>query len=62
MKVKATNDFSYYRLQVLEGLTVEQFRALQQGDVVDIDKKVYENNKHIFEVKQPPKKEVKDGD
>ena len=62
MKVKATNDFNFYRLQCLEGITYEQFRELQQGKVVDVDKKVYENNKHIFEVVGPPKKEVKDGD
>ena len=63
MKVKGTNEFSYYRLMCIDGLSYDNFRALQQGEVVDIDKKVYEANKNIFELveKPPKKKEVKDG-
>ena len=61
MRVKATNDFSYYRLAVLDGLSVEDFRALQQGKTVEISKEFYGNNKHILEVIKTSKG-VKDGD
>ena len=60
MRVKAKDNFSYYRLKVLNGLSVEDFRALQQGKTVDIDKEIYGKNKHIFEsVKIGSKAEVK---
>ncbi len=62
MKVKATNDFNYYRLKVLaaKGLSVEEFEALQQGKVVEVDDDFYEENKHILEKEKPhKKKEVK---
>lgn len=65
MRVKGTNDFSHYRLMCLPGLTAEDYRALGRGEVVDISKEFYDNNKHVFEVveKEPPKKKgVKDGD
>ena len=62
MKVKATEDFSYYRLAVLSGLSVEDFRALQEGKTVDLTKEFYENHKHILEVVKPPKKGVTNGD
>lgn len=67
MKVKATNDFNYYRLVTLDGLSVEDFRALQQGKTVDLTKEFYSNNKHILEVVVGSKelktsKGVKDGD
>lgn len=64
MRVKATDKFSYYRLLVLEGLTVDDFRSLQRGEVVDITKELYESNKHIFEVVKMKStlKGVKDGD
>jgi hypothetical protein len=77
MKVKATNDFQYYRCSVLRvpkkdgepfeyecELSVEDFRKLQQGGVVDIDKKLYDRYKNVFEVIEPPKKakEVNNGD
>lgn len=63
MKVKATDNFDYYRYAALEKhrLTYEQFRALQQGRMIDIDKKIYDANKHILEVVKTPK-EVKHGD
>jgi len=61
VKVKATNDFSDYRLITLDGLSVEDFRALQQGGTVDVSKELYESNKHIFEVIKASKG-VKDGD
>lgn len=62
MKVKAGATFSYYRLMCIDGLTYDNFRALQRGETVDIDKDLYEANRHIFipvEDKKPPKKEVK---
>lgn len=60
MKVKATDNFDYYRYIALKhyGLTVEQFRALQRGDIVDIDKKLYDENKSIFEVVKTSKKDL----
>ena len=61
MKVKATNDFSYYRLMCLDGLSVEDFRALQQGKTIDMTKELYDNNKHVLEVIKASKG-VKDGD
>ena len=66
MKVKASNDFSYYRLNVLNrdngNLSVEDIRALQQGKSVEVTKEFYNSNKHILEVVEPPKKGVKNGD
>jgi len=62
VKVKANDDFGYWRLMTLHGLTVEEFRSLQQGKTVDLTKEVYTKNKHVLEVITPPKKEDKDGD
>lgn len=61
MKVKAKDNFNYYRLIALHGLTVEDFRALQEGKTVDLTKEVYSKNKHVLEVGKPPKKEVTNG-
>jgi len=67
LKVKALDNFSYYRYIALKdsGLTIEQFRALQQGGAVDIDKKIYDANKNILEAVKTSRddslKEVKDG-
>ena len=60
MKVKATDKFNYYRLIALRGLSVEDFRALQQGKTVDVNKEFYTENKHILEVVKTSK-EVKHG-
>ena len=70
MKVKAKDNFGSYRLLCCKGLTIEQFRALQHGEIVDMSKEVYEENKKTLEVDkkepqkvEPPKmEEVKDGD
>jgi hypothetical protein len=66
VKVKASNDFKDYRLNVLNrddgNLSIEDFRALQQGGTVEVTKEFYHSNKHILEVIEPPKKGVKDGD
>jgi hypothetical protein len=72
LKVKATNDFSYYRLMCLHGLSIEDFRALQRGETVDLTKELYDKNKHVLEVVIDSKeikprtdeipKGVKDGD
>ena len=61
MKVKATDKFNNHRLITLEGLSLEDFRALQQGKTVDVNKDLYESNKYIFEVVKASKG-VKDGD
>jgi hypothetical protein len=70
LKVKASKDFEYYRLAVLKvpvkdkvnvyecELSVEDFRALQDGKAVDIDKKLYDMYKNVFEVVKTSK-EVK---
>jgi hypothetical protein len=70
LKVKASKDFEYYRLAVLKvpvkdkvnvyecELSVEDFRALQDGKTVDIDKKLYDMYKNVFEVVKTSK-EVK---
>jgi len=67
MRVKATNDFSYYRLMCLDGLSVEDFRALQEGKTIDMTKELYDKNKHLLEVvvgskKLNASKGVKNGD
>ena len=61
MKVKATDKFKDHRLITLDGLSIEDFRALQQGKTVDVNKELYNNNKYIFEVVKASKG-VKDGD
>ena len=65
MKVKAKPRFSYYRLCTFEeGLSYDDFRALQRGESVDVSKEFFEGNQHILEVAPPEKKvkEVKHGD
>jgi len=58
LKVKATDNFSYYRLVTLDGLSVDDFRALQRGETVEITKELYNSNKYIFEVVKTSGKEV----
>lgn len=54
MKVKASEKFKDYRNKVL-GLDKKDFRALQQGKIVDIEKKLIDKHPRAFI-------EVKDGD
>ena len=67
MKVKATKDFHFYRLAVMKvpdnkpntfkvEMSVEDFRALQRGEAVDIDKRLVDKYSNCFEVVKPLKK------
>lgn len=53
MRVKAKEDFKYYRNASLK-LKKEDFRKLQAGKIVDITKDKYDEYPHLYE-------EVKDG-
>ena len=58
MKVKAKEDFKYYRCNVL-GLEKKDFRALQAGKIVDIDKELYNKYSYLYEIQKEAQKEVK---
>jgi len=53
MKVKAEEDFKYYRNMVLK-LDKKDFRALKAGKIVDINKSKIDDYPYLY-------KEVKDG-
>lgn len=72
MKVKATKDFQFYRLAVMKvsgdgpntfkvEMSHDEFRALQRGEAVDIDKQLVDRYKNCFEIVKSLKKEMKDG-
>ena len=58
MKVKASKDFQFYRHAVFQDeMSKEKYRALQNGNTVDIEEKFYKKYKNVFE-KVSPKKEI----
>ena len=60
--MKATNEFSQYRLQVFNGLmTLEQFRDLQSGKDVKVNEKLVKQYPALFTGKKAKTKEIKNG-
>jgi hypothetical protein len=59
MKVKASNNFNTYRCKSLE-LDIKDFRALQSGQVVDVEKELIDKNPAAF-IETKEKEEVKYG-
>ena len=61
MKVKAKDDFRYYRNQVL-GLDIKDFRNLKAGKIVDISKDKIDEYPYLYEIVKEVRQEVKNGD
>lgn len=57
IKVKAGGEFHHYRNKVL-GLPVKDFRALQDGKTLLVDRSIYDNHPKAFE---EVKGEIKNG-
>jgi len=69
LKVKATKDFNFYRLAVMKvpakdkpnefivEMSLEDFRALQHGEIVDIDERLYKRYRNCFKPIKPPAKD-----
>ena len=48
IKVQATNEMNYYRFVQFKGLDIHQYRALKEGQIIEITKAVFEFNKHLL--------------
>lgn len=48
IKVQANNEMKYYRFVQFRGLNIHQYRALKEGQTIEITKAAFEFNKHLL--------------